>query len=529
MKRICILLALLMCAVLAFSAQAVEATAGNTVTVPIYVDTTGAYQLTLSISFDTSVFEYSAIRCFGPGGQASFSQSTQKGKMLMYDISDPIMEGEVGFITLTVKDGVDFGTYNVSVTVVEAWDLDENPVEIAASADSVVVVCPHTETKEEIVKEADCENDGVIECVCVECGELLNTLAIEKLGHIYDTWNVTLAPTCTEPGEEVSECDRCAKVETRVLEPLGHKKVVQEAVKETCTESGLTKGEYCSVCGEVFSVQTVVPATGHKSKVEEAVEPTCTEAGYTEGSYCSDCGIVLVAQKLIPALGHTEGEWVITVRPTTEAEGSRQKLCTVCGLVLVEREIPKLEKIETIADPVVETVKAKKGEEITLNVYVSSNKAAFVTVQVNYDTSIFEVISEKCDLGLVNNGKFLVYSLSEVINGKIGTITLKVKDEAEDGIYTIDTEVSEVFDFDENPVVCKAAVDKVKVVNRIPGDVTDDGIVDGRDLLRLAKHIGGFVVEINEDNSTVNGDDIIDGRDLLRLAKYIGGQDAELE
>jgi len=64
---------------------------------------------------------------------------------------------------------------------------------------------------------------------------------------------------------------------------------------------------------------------------------------------------------------------------------------------------------------------------------------------------------------------------------------------------------------------------------RIPGDVSGDGIVDGRDLLRLAKYIGGFDVEIVVENATVNGDDIVDGRDLLRLAKYIGGHEVTLE
>lgn len=64
---------------------------------------------------------------------------------------------------------------------------------------------------------------------------------------------------------------------------------------------------------------------------------------------------------------------------------------------------------------------------------------------------------------------------------------------------------------------------------RVSGDVSGDGVIDGRDLLRLAKYIGGHEVDINEKNASVNGDDVIDGRDLLRLAKFLGGFDVELK
>ena len=58
----------------------------------------------------------------------------------------------------------------------------------------------------------------------------------------------------------------------------------------------------------------------------------------------------------------------------------------------------------------------------------------------------------------------------------------------------------------------------------LSGDVNGDGTVDGRDLLRLAKHLAGNAVQIDASAADLNGDGQIDGRDLLRLAKFLAGQ-----
>ena len=91
--------------------------------------------------------------------------------------------------------------------------------------------------------------------------------------------------------------------------PLGHTEVIDAAVAPTCTETGLTEGNHCSVCDEVLVAQTVVDASGHTEVIDAAVAPTCTETGLTEGNHCSVCDEVLVAQDVIPAPGHIMGEW----------------------------------------------------------------------------------------------------------------------------------------------------------------------------------------------------------------------------
>ena len=106
-----------------------------------------------------------------------------------------------------------------------------------------------------------------------------------------------------------------------------HTSVKDEVVAATCTESGLTEGSHCSVCGTVLVKQETIPAKGHKEVTDKAHDATCTESGLTEGSHCSVCGEVLVAQKNIPALGHEFVYYIYNNDATTEADGTETADC----------------------------------------------------------------------------------------------------------------------------------------------------------------------------------------------------------
>ena len=82
--------------------------------------------------------------------------------------------------------------------------------------------------------------------------------------------------------------------------------VIENEKGATCTEDGSYESVVCcSICGAELSRETVViPATGHNEVALEAKDPTCTETGLTAGKKCTVCGETTVKQEVIPALGH---------------------------------------------------------------------------------------------------------------------------------------------------------------------------------------------------------------------------------
>ena len=141
----------------------------------------------------------------------------------------------------------------------------------------------------------------------------------------------------------------------KVVICLEHKTVKIEAVAATCTESGLTEGEKCSVCGEILVAQEVVEALGHDEVEHEAKEPTCTEIGWDAYVTCTRCDYTTYVEKEAlghdmadatctepasckrcdhtegEALGHDYGPWITVEEPTKTEGGRKVRTCKTCG------------------------------------------------------------------------------------------------------------------------------------------------------------------------------------------------------
>ena len=136
--------------------------------------------------------------------------------------------------------------------------------------------------------------------------------------------------TCTEP----KTCSICGETEG---EPIEH----------TWNDATCTEPKTCSVCGE-----TEGDALGHTEETVPGEAATCTETGLTDGIKCSVCGEILVAQEEIPVIAHTYENGVCTVCGAIESGVARlsgkTRFDTSFAIADQLKEVLGVEKFEAV-------------------------------------------------------------------------------------------------------------------------------------------------------------------------------------
>jgi len=169
------------------------------------------------------------------------------------------------------------------------------------------------------VTAASCVTAGSERRTCSRCGEY-EEHTVSATGHRMQEEEAVPA-TCTNPGKtKYVYCSVCnavfeEKMEIPALEHAFENGVcircgvedgsrppvptepphVHSWVNATCTIP-----KHCSSCGI-----TEGSALGHKERIIPSKNPTCTESGLSEGKNCYVCGEVIIAQTKIPAKGHS--------------------------------------------------------------------------------------------------------------------------------------------------------------------------------------------------------------------------------
>lgn len=146
--------------------------------------------------------------------------------------------------------------------------------------------------------------DHEVTVTCEGCGQTIST-DIEK--HSLENHDGKAA-TCTEKGwDAYVTCADCGYSTYKEIPEGEHHFVVDPPVAPTCSETGLTAGTHCDLCGEIGEAQEIVEKTEHTYDKGVVTKPTCCCEGYTTYT-CKDCGYKLITDKVKP-LSHWYDLW----------------------------------------------------------------------------------------------------------------------------------------------------------------------------------------------------------------------------
>ena len=188
-----------------------------------------------------------------------------------------------------------------------------------------------------------------------------------------------------------------------------------------------------------------------------------------------------------------------------------------------------------------ESVTARPGETIQIPLYVENNPGvAYVKFKVAYDSDKLDLISAE-DQGIFKG----IYTTSQTIDvnpyvlqwmnagnatgdGCFVMLTFKVLDDAAEGDVSIRVTYDEAYNETLDDVTFTFTNPTVTIRDYTPGDINDDGVVNGKDGIILSQYLAEWGTEINLDAADVNGDGVVNGKDSIILSQYLAAWDVEL-
>ena len=255
----------------------------------------------------------------------------------------------------------------------------------ATTEETAIPKTAHRE-KRTLLKEATCDNDGVAQYECLDCGEKREE-ALPMSGHSYIETSRS-NPSCETSGKIVYVCEKCGKNSVTVIPDLGHEfGTLIEELAPTCSLYGQKAHYKCHRCGEYFdeykngiTEEDIIldkkphdyssPKVIKKSTCQEKGEllytclrcgsqytetteksphvlrfvkgkaATCIEDGFADYEECSVCDYS--TKSVIEKFGHDYcPDWIVSDYPTCESAGSKTHVCRRCGqndgMVIMEK------------------------------------------------------------------------------------------------------------------------------------------------------------------------------------------------
>ena len=217
-----------------------------------------------------------------------------------------------------------------------------------------------------IDKKENCGNDGIKHEECSVCyiTKNENTKILATGDHTFDNeedsqcnvcgitreaghnfiWIIDKEPACNVDGYKHEQCTICSEVrsENTIIPALQHTMSNWTVSKKESCEIKGEETRKCVLCGLTEAKE--IPALVHNFVLSDSSkQPTCTEDG-AEITVCTACG--KESKTVIKATGHTYGEWTVTEEATYDKTGLKRQICSECG-DSKEEIIPVLKPAET--------------------------------------------------------------------------------------------------------------------------------------------------------------------------------------
>lgn len=390
-----------------------------------------------------------------------------------------------------------------------------------------------------------CLHEGIGTYTC-ECGySYIVALAIDSNNHEGHVINAGTADQHTK----YDCCDASVSADHSLT-----KTVIKEA---SCTEDG--EIEYSCECGYTYSV--TVPAKSHSftSKIQSEKYLKSAANCLSSAVYyyaCADCGAVGTEYYSFGESDPNNHYGQELVNGGTENRHSTYSCCNaVCKSEHVfERTIVIEDGIEyyhyacvcgyeyseltenareTAPQITFDNVQVRSGNTFTIDLTLK-NMPVIKSILINdlyYNTDVFELVSGEwtvsgaaiSDWDQENEIATLAYSANKDSNGKILTLTFRVKDDAQPGDYVIDFATAvrqKVASGGETAIELIVIPGVVTVSNVARGDVNGDDFVDSDDAIYLLRHtLMNDRYPINQDGD-MNGDGFVDSDDAIYLLRY---------
>ena len=166
---------------------------------------------------------------------------------------------------------------------------------------------------------------------------------------------------------------------------------------------------------------------------------------------------------------------------------------------------------------------ATPGSTVEIPIMVTKNPGfAFIQLSINSDLD-YTIENTTSDLSMVEGKSTIFYGNSNRVGSfTLATLKIRIPDTAaNEKTYDISVNVSGCYNLDEQQLSCDGASSTISVLAVMMGDITSDDKIDGLDVIRLAKHLCGAEVSINETESDISKDGKINGIDLILLLKLL--------